>query len=93
MGKLVTDFALAHQDYVYGIACGALASHWPELLKMAFNKALDVPWFHRAILKDPAASKAIADKIDAVIDSAIDAAAKSDAVTTVPVPMSPNPQK
>ena len=89
MTNLIINFALAHQEFVYGAAAGYAIGHIPQMTLMVFHLAMKIPWLRAAIIKDPKKAKAIIDAIHDELDKDIDEEANSTQEPAAPTIVAP----
>lgn len=75
MGTLALNFALAHKDYLYGVASGYALTHVPQATAFAFHQAMRIPLLRELVLKNPDESKKVLDDIATELKKDIDAEA------------------
>ncbi len=86
MGQLAINFAIAHQQWIYGIAVGFLISNPGTLATWAFNAFVKIPGVGQWIAAHPDQAKAWADGFDKAIDAAIDKYSTTASAPTPPTP-------
>lgn len=84
MTNLLINLALAHKEYLYGIATGYAIAHIPEAVLYLFKLAMRVPWLRAAILSNPKQSKEIIDSIARELDKDIDAEVAAEQPAALP---------
>lgn len=84
MGQFAFNFAVAHREYLAGLASGYAIAHIPEAVLFLFHIAMRVPWLRAAVVANPTQAKAVVDAIAKELDKDIDSEAAGD--TKPPAP-------